>query len=386
MIIISGVILVLYCSLIIAFIVGFDRVENFSKTNITPTTKFSVIIPFRNEAVNLVDLLESISSLNYPKELFEILLVDDDSEDESVMIIKDFIGKSLNEAGPDYLQKTPVDLNILKNMRKSTSPKKDAIETAIMQANSDWIITTDADCIVPENWLQIFDDYIQKYQPKLIAAPVTYSVKRSFLEQFQLLDFLSLQASTIGSFGIGKPFLCNGANLCYEKQAFNMVHGFEGNEHIASGDDIFLLEKMLKQYPDKVHFLKSHEVIVKTEPQKSFKELLSQRLRWAAKTTAYTSRFAKFVGVAVLLMNLLIVMALILLIFDLFQWKLLLSIIIIKLIVDYILLDKAYRFYKQHLLLRYYWVGSLFYPFFSMFVAIVSLQTTYSWKGRPFKK
>ena len=386
MIIFSVVILVLYSSLIIAFIIGFDRVENFSKTNITPTTKFSVIIPFRNEAVNLVDLLESISSLNYPKELFEILLVDDDSEDNSVMIIKDFIGRSLNEAGPDHSRNTRVDLNILKNMRQSTSPKKDAIETAIMQANYDWIITTDADCIVPENWLQIFDNYIQKYQPKLIAAPVTYSVNRSFLEQFQLLDFLSLQASTIGSFGIRKPFLCNGANLCYKKQAFNMVHGFEGNDHIASGDDIFLLEKMLKQYPDKVHFLKANEVIVKTEPQKTFKELLSQRLRWAAKTTAYRSRFAKFAGVTVLLMNLLFILALILLIFNLFQWKLLLSVIIIKLIVDYILLNKAYRFYEQHLLLRYYWVGSLFYPFFSMFVAIVSLQTTYSWKGRPFKK
>jgi len=375
MIIFSGVILVLYCSLIIAFIVGFDRVENFRKTDTAPTTKFSVIIPFRNEAVNIVALLESISSLNYPKELFEILFVDDNSVDDSVDLLKSII--SINDK---------LNINIITNNRRTNSPKKDAIQTAILQANFDWIITTDADCIVPENWLKIFDAYIQKHESKMIAAPVTYIANKTLLEQFQLLDFLSLQACTIGSFGIRKPFLCNGANLCYKKQAFNKVHGFKGNEHIASGDDIFLLEKMFQQYPDKVHFLKSNEVIVKTKPQKSFKELLSQRIRWAAKTTAFTSRFAQFVGITVLLMNLVVVMALILFIFDLLLWELLLAIIIIKFILDYILLNKVYRFCNQHLLLRSYCIGSLFYPFFSMFVAIVSLQTTYSWKGRRFNK
>lgn len=375
MIILSAVILALYCSLIIAFIVGFDKVENFRISKIKSKTKFSIIVPFRNETENLEELLQSVFTLNYPKELFEIIFVDDHSVDDSVNLIKTII--SLNDK---------LNIKIITNNRRTDSPKKDAIQTAILQANFDWIITTDADCIVPENWLKIFDAYIQKHESKLIAAPVTYIANKTFLEQFQLLDFLSLQASTIGSFGITNPFLCNGANLCYEKQAFIKVNGFEGNEHIASGDDIFLLEKLFKQYPDKVHFLKSNEVIVKTKPQKSFKELLSQRIRWAAKTTAFTSRFAKFVGVSVLLMNLLVVLILLLSLFNLFLWELLFAIIIIKFILDYILLSKAYRFYKQHLLLRSYCIGSLFYPFFSMFVAMVSLQTTYSWKGRQFKK
>ena len=375
MIILSAVILALYCSLIIAFIIGFDRVENFSKTNITPSTKFSVIISFRNEAENLEELLQSISTLNYPKELFEILLINDDSVDDSVHLIKNFT--------PDN---DKLNIKIITNNRRTNSPKKDAIQTAILQANFEWIITTDADCIVPENWLKIFDAYIQKYESKLIAAPVTYVANKTLFEQFQLLDFLSLQASTIGSFGIRAPFLCNGANLCYEKKAFIKVNGFKGNEHIASGDDTFLLEKLFKQYPEKVHFLKSNEVIVKTKPQKSFKELLSQRIRWAAKTTAFTNRFAKFVGITVLLMNLLVVMSLVLFLFNLIFWELLLAIVITKFILDYILLSKAYRFYKQHLLFRSYCIGSLFYPFFSMFVAIVSLQTTYSWKGRRFNK
>ena len=375
MIIISGIILALYCFLLIAFIIGFDKIEYFKIAKIKSKTKFSIIVPFRNEAENLEELLQSISTLNYPKELFEILLVNDDSIDDSVHLIKNFTSEN-----------DKLNIKILTNNRRTNSPKKDAILIAILQANFDWIITTDADCIVPENWLIIFDAYIQKNQPKLIAAPVTYITKRTLLEQFQLLDFFSLQASTIGSFGIRTPFLCNGANLCYQKQAFIKVNGFEGNEHIASGDDIFLLEKIVKQYPNEVRFLKSNEVLVKTQPQPTFKGLLSQRIRWAAKTTAYTNNFAKFVGFTVLLMNLMVIMTLLLTIFNLFEWEFLFAIITIKLLLDFILLNKVFRFFKQKLLLQYYFIGSLFYPIFSMFVAIASFQTTYIWKDRVFKK
>jgi len=375
MILISFIILVLYFLLMLAFIIGFDKVENFKSPTLSPKTKFSIIVPFRNEVDSLKSLLESISMMNYPSELFEIWFIDDDSNDNSVMIIENFIRENKK-----------LHIKVLANKHKSDSPKKDAIYTAIVKANFEWMITTDADCIIPKNWLNIFDAYIQKHQSKLIAAPVTYQTQRTLLEQFQLLDFLSLQASTIGSFGIHKPFLCNGANLCYEKKAFMKVNGFEGNENIASGDDVFLLQKMVKKYPDKVHFLKSKEAIVKTNPQKSLKDLLSQRIRWAAKTTAYKSNFAKFVGITVLLMNLMVVLTLITAMFNLLQWKLAFIIIIIKFILDYILLNKIYRFYNQKFLFQYYLIGGFLYPFFSLFVAIVSFRTTYHWKGRKFNK
>jgi cellulose synthase/poly-beta-1,6-N-acetylglucosamine synthase-like glycosyltransferase len=375
MIIISGIILALYCFLLIAFIIGFDKIENFKVAKFKSKTKFSIIVPFRNEAENLQELLISISTLDYPKELFEIILVNDDSVDDSVLLINNFTPEN-----------DKLNIKILTNIRRTKSPKKDAIQTAILQSNFDWVITTDADCIVPKNWLKIFDAYIQKHKSKLIAAPVTYLDNKTFLEQFQLLDFLSLQASTIGSYGIHNPILCNGANLCYQKQAFIQVNGFEGNENIASGDDIFLLEKIVKQYPNEVRFLKSNEVIVKTQPQPTFKGLLSQRIRWAAKTTAYTNNFAKFVGVTVLLMNLMLIMSLLLTIFNLFKWEFFFAIITIKLLLDFILLNRVFRFFKQKILFQYYFIGSLVYPIFSMFVAIASFQTTFNWKDRVFKK
>ncbi len=305
MILVAVVILLFYGALIIALIIGFGNVPLFEKNVAIPKNKFSIIIAFRNEKSNLTELLNSLALLNYPKELFEILMVNDDSEDDSKKLIEHF--KTRHHSLPIIL---------LEYLRKSVSPKKDAIETAIKKAKFDWLITTDADCIVPKTWLQSFDAFIQTNQPKLIAAPVTYNVGSTFLQQFQLFDFLSLQASTIGGFGLNKPFLCNGANLCYQKSAFYEVNGFDGNQQIASGDDIFLLEKIKTKYPEKVHFLKSTEAIITTKPEPTFKSLISQRVRWAAKTSSVKSGFTKLVGIIVFLMNFSVALAIVLILIN----------------------------------------------------------------------
>ena len=71
----------MYCLAIIVLIYGFTKVNTIQYTGVKPKTKFSIIVPFRNEAENLPVLLESLSKLNYPMELFEVILVDDESEE-----------------------------------------------------------------------------------------------------------------------------------------------------------------------------------------------------------------------------------------------------------------------------------------------------------------
>jgi cellulose synthase/poly-beta-1,6-N-acetylglucosamine synthase-like glycosyltransferase len=379
MIVATVIIASLYCIIIIAFSIGFHLVDDFELEKITRTTKFTVIIPFRNEEKALLSLLMSIKQLNYPQELFEIIFVDDGSEDGSVEFINEFINRRPFDCAQG-------DIKVLNNNRKTGSPKKDAINTAIAKSNFDWIITTDADCSLPKNWLLTFDAFIQKNKPKLIVAPVTYTTNNRFIEQFQLLDFLSLQGSTIGGFGINKPFLCNGANLCYSKQAFKEVNGFEGNASIASGDDIFLLEKISASYPKKVHYLKSSEAIVKTEPQHNFKELVNQRVRWATKSTAYKNPFSKLVSLSVFAMNALLIILLLTSILGYNSQQFLLFLFVLKFLVDIILIFKTATFFKQLYILKYYLLGSLLYPLFIMFVIIVSLKSGYNWKGRQFKK
>lgn len=371
-------ILTLYVALIGGFAIGFGMVPVFTKKEMPPETKFSVIVAFRNEEENLRSLLESIAKLDYPSEFFEVLFVDDASEDGSVAIINNFIKNHLDHARGA--------IRILTSERKSESPKKDAIETAVKQAKYDWIVTTDADCILPEGWLSTFNAYIVEKQPDFIAAPVTYIYGSSFLEQFQLLDLLSLQGATIGAFGMNRPFLCNGANLCFRKGVFREVKGYEGNTDIASGDDIFLMEKILKKNPDSVHYLKSAAAIVTTRPQASTRALIAQRIRWAAKATRYTNSFSKVTGILVFAMNSMLILSLALCFTGSLAWTFLLSAYAVKLLIDTWLLSMTAVFFRQRKVLPAVLLSSLVYPFFTMFVAISSFQSGFEWKGRTFKK
>lgn len=368
----------LYLILIASFIYGFDKIEEFSLRDLKPNTRFSIIIPFRNEEKNLPTLLESVVKLNYPKELFELIFVDDESDDESVALIETIFQENLEYSEFDRI--------IIKNERRTKSPKKDAITLAISKSKYNWIVTTDADCVLPKFWLDSFDEFIQTQKPEFIVAPVTYSKLNSFLNRFQLLDFLSLQGSTIGGFGIGRPFLCNGANLAYTKQLFAAVGGFDGNDTIGSGDDIFMLEKVVKTHPEKAKFLKCKQSIVTTLPQPSFDTLISQRVRWAAKTGSYQNLFGKLVGIIVFIMNGGLLVFTLLSLTGIINLKSLFYIAIIKFGIDFLLIYKTATFMNQKDVMRTYFFAFFLYPFFTVYVVFASVFRGYKWKGRDYSK
>ncbi|EDP71236.1 b-glycosyltransferase-related protein, glycosyltransferase family 2 protein [Flavobacteriales bacterium ALC-1] len=378
---IAIIIIVIYLLLIGYLTYGFDKVIHFKLQDLPAKTKFSVVIPFRNEAENLPKLLASILKLNYPKSLFEIILVDDDSQDDSVAIIQKVIDASRKN------RDTKTDaITIIRNVRVSNSPKKDAITSAIKVSQFNWIITTDADCILPKYWLSAYDEYIQSKNTNCIVAPVTYHSNTSFFKRFQTLDFLSLQGATIGAFGIKKPIMCNGANFGYRKSIFHHVNGFDGNTDISSGDDVFLLEKFIKYDAKKVHYLKSQKAIVTTNPTPTVPNLIQQRLRWASKTTNYTNWFTKLIGLVVLLGNLICLTFIPLVLFNLLDTKTAIALFFIKFSIDFLLVFKTSRFFKQDTLLGSYPVSGLLYPFFNVGVVFLSFFKTYRWKGRTSKK
>jgi cellulose synthase/poly-beta-1,6-N-acetylglucosamine synthase-like glycosyltransferase len=374
MLIITIVILILYLLLIGSFALGFDKVKLSPLEDLAAKVNFSIVIPFRNEAECLPDLLNSILDLKYPKHKFEILFVDDDSEDESVQLIK------------RKLSTTQIDFSILTNTQNCSSPKKEAITKAITQSKYEWIVTTDADCKLPKYWLDSFDYFIQKNETKFIVAPVTYYKVTSFLQRFQLLDFLSLQGVSIGGFGVHQPILCNGANLAYSKSLFLDLNGFEGNSHISSGDDIFLLQKVASKFPKHIHYLKSENAIVQTVPQSNFKNLVSQRVRWAAKTSSYNSLFGKLTGLIVFLMNGFVVCSPLLVLANFISLKTLVYTFVIKFSLDFLLLFKTARFFNQESYLASFFISSLLYPFFSVYVVFISIFKGYKWKDRAYNK
>jgi cellulose synthase/poly-beta-1,6-N-acetylglucosamine synthase-like glycosyltransferase len=364
----------LYALLIGSFIYGFDKVAGFKFEESSIKTKFSVIIPFRNESENLLELLDSISKLKYLNSNFEIIFVDDESKDTSVEIIK------------NYLDKTKIDFKIIQNNRTSKSPKKDAISTAIGISKNEWIITTDADCLLPYLWFECFNSFINHNKCKMIVGPVAYYKIHTFLDRFQAFDFLSLIGATIGGFGLKIPFLSNGANLAYKKDFFKILNGFEGNLDIASGDDVFLLQKAIEKNRDSVMFLKATEAIVLTKPQPDFASLKSQRVRWASKTTQYKNTFGKLTGLLVLLMNATLISSLVFAVIGSLNFNILAIIFLLKLFIDFVLLYKTASFFNQKHLFKSYLTSAICYPFFSVYIASISLFSNYKWKNRDFKK
>ena len=363
---ILGTVFLIYLLFIGQLIYGFNRMKRFSKKEFTPKISFTIVVPFRNEKENVPNLLHSISLLNYPKELVEVILVDDDSEEVF------------------SVQNLEFSLKVIKNERKSNSPKKDAIETAIQIAKNDWIITTDADCLVQKDWLTIYDQYIQENEVEMVASGVCYVPKKDFLSAFQNLDFLSLQGATIGSYGINQPFMCNGANFAYSKQFFNELNGFQGNETIASGDDVFLLQKAISVAPEKVGFLLAKESIVATKPVAIWSELFQQRVRWASKSTGYSSIYGKLLALVVFGGNLAWIVSFLLWLIGFLDQNIFMLFVALKFLIDFILLYKTANFFESKL--QYVLASSLLYPFFSVSVAVYSLFGKYSWKGRTFRK
>lgn len=366
------VFILIYYVTILQLIYGFKKVPLFVAEKSTPETFFSIVVPFRNEAENLPELLESFRKLDYPVDLFELILIDDFSQDLSVRLVYDW-----RMANGSY------QVTLLENIKISGSPKKDAISRAIPIVKSDWIVTTDADCVVHEKWLRTLDAFIRNENVAMVAGSVSYLNPKSFLHHFQQLDLMSLQGATIGSFGINLGFMCNGANFAYTKSLFQELAGFSGNNNLASGDDVFLLQKAVAKFPERVKYLKSKENIILTKPENSWKTLFQQRVRWASKTGSYQSIFGKDLAVIVFAANGFCLLAFALCLFSGFCWLDFGILFSIKISVDAVLLYKTNQFLTGKRL-QFLVFGSLFYPFFCVAVALYAMVGKYEWKGRKF--
>ncbi len=363
----------IYGGFIIELIIGYNRIKSYKAKSSSAETSFSIIIPFRDEQMNLHDFLESIALLDYPRDKFELIFVDDNSADFSVNVINKW-----------RMANGLIQTTLIENLRLSKSPKKDAITRAMPIIENKWIITTDADCIVKPKWLQTFNSYILEHDVEMLAGSVIYDGENNFVNHFQRMDMLSLQGATIGSFGLEKAFMCNGANFAYTKSLFLEIDGFEGNSDVASGDDVFLLQKAVAKKPKQVHYLKADDAIVRSKPMHSWLQLLHQRVRWASKTNYYQSEFGSDLALVVLLANFALVFSCGLCVFNILSWKFILVLFVAKAVPDMILLIRA----NQYLRRGKFFVpilSSIIYPFFCVLVVLFAIFGKYKWKGRSFK-
>lgn len=357
---------------------------HFTRTaTTTEPIKFSVIIPARNEEKNIGRLLQSLQQQKYSKNFFEVIVVDDHSEDKTAAIASAFFagGSALLQGG------------VRSGADAVNSYKKKAIETGIAAAQNEWIVCTDADCIVPENWLANFAAFIQEKNPVFIAAPVCLIPGHTFgtgesktaVYIFQSLDFMILQGITGASVYKKVHSMCNGANLAYRKDIFYEVNGFKGVDDIASGDDMLLMHKIWKKYSENVAYLKSQEVIVQTNAAPTSNQFFNQRIRWASKAKYYDDKRIFAVLMLVYLFNLSFLVLLVASFFSLKYLYLLIFLWIAKTLIELSFITSVSRFFGNQKLLRYFFFFQPLHIAYTIISGFLGSFGKYEWKGRKVK-
>ncbi len=367
-----------YLIIISSITKGWKALPEWDTLKKTVNTKVSVLIAARNEEKNIEATLRSITNQDYPAELFEIIVIDDHSTDRTAALVKDFPATNISL----------IDLAKHVAPGSTQSFKKKAIEVAIGQAKGSLIVTTDADCLAMPHWLRYIVSYYEIHRPKIIAAPVVFTDEHTLFQQFQSLDFIGMMGVT--GAGIHKKFLhmCNGANLAYEKAVFNEVNGFEGVDHLASGDDMLLMHKVVQRYPDQVAYLKQAGAVVTTTPKRSIQAFLNQRLRWATKTTSYQEKQVTIIWGLVWLFSVSIVLTGLASVFYPFLLWLFLLQFSIKAITDYLFLGEVARFFGRGDLMRIGVFGAAVFweIWYVVTVGLLgSVKAKYEWKGRTVK-
>ena len=369
------IIFVIYVLLFILLRSGWENIPEYFSIEDPASLKVSVIIVARNEEDNIVNLLNGLENQSYSKAFFEVVIVDDCSEDRTIDKIE------------YYFSESELKLNVLKleNEPPHKQNKKGGIEYAMTKAEGELIILTDADCTLQKDWISTIVSFYNQYNPKMIIGPVGYFSDNSFLSYFQALDFLAMQGVSASSAGLNKPLLCNGANIAYEKKLFDELNVYKKDD-IASGDDMFMLHKAYSSYPDKVKYLKAESAIVKTYPCKTWKALFQQRLRWAGKVKYFDTKESVLILLFLLIINIMILALAFLGVFESSYIKYFLIAISIKALTDIFFLWPVAKFFRQSHMLSLFLAVQFVHFIYMAVVGVLSNILPYSWKGRKIKK
>jgi cellulose synthase/poly-beta-1,6-N-acetylglucosamine synthase-like glycosyltransferase len=341
-----------------------------AQAGLPPQTMVSVIVPARNEAGVIDACIGSLLAQDYPPDLFEVIVVDDQSTDDTSVILSRY---------------TDPRLKVLSVHGSSPGGKKAALAMGIEAAGGSLILTTDADCTHPASWVRTMAAFHAAQSPVFIAAPVLVDHGKSLLGIFQSLDFLSLQGITAASVYRGFHQMSNGANLGFTANAFREVGGYRGIDRLASGDDMLLMQKMAERHPGRTRYCLSPNTIVHTRPAASLADFLGQRIRWASKARAYTDPRMVAVLLLVYLLNLgLLLMGIQALVNA--AWLLPFCILVLaKTAVETWFLWPVARFYGSTRLMAWFLPAQPFHILYTVIAGFFGQVKKYNWKGRQWK-
>jgi glycosyltransferase involved in cell wall biosynthesis len=317
-----------------------------------PGRFLSIVVACRNEEKNLPVLLRHLSEQDYDPDFFEILIIDDNSNDKTSAIASGFEG-----------------MNNLVVLQNSDRGKKSAIRQGISVSKGSLIVTTDADCRMGKSWLKTIASFFEENKPEMIILPVEMEEGMGFFRRFQQLEFLSLQGITAGTALRGRPVMCNGANLAFTKEVYNR---YSGNLHdeLISGDDVFLLHGIKSDPGNKIMWLESAEARVSTITSETLSAFFRQRARWISKAGAYKDRFTRILGIVTFAAVFLQLSLLVAGIFNPVYLWVFLAAFLIKSSVDYLIVMNTATRYGKRQLIKWFPLSGIIYPFYVLLVVI----------------
>ena len=348
---------------------GWGKLRLINAENKLCKTSVSIMIAARNEERMIESTIQDILAQDYPAHLLQLIVVDDHSKDRTSEIVLSFIDPR-------------VKLINLNEKEPLNSYKKKAISEAIKVSNAELIISTDGDCRMGPNWLKSIVTLYESGDYKMISSPVSYFEEQNIFEEMQSLEFLFLIGLGASGIGNGNPTTCNGANLAYRRDVFHELKGFQGIDHLASGDDELFMHKVASAYPNGIGFCKSRDAIVYTHAKANLGEFIQQRKRWASKSTSYKNKGIVILGVLIWLFNLSIIITALAGFIDPKFWLIALVTILLKMLAEFIFLVPICRFRERMKLLYYLPLLNLIHIFYLVYIGIAGNSGKYKWKGR----
>lgn len=254
----------------------FSQLKSIIPRKLVP---FSVIISARNEARNLVEYLPSILKQNYP--IFEVIVIDDDSTDDSAEI--------LNQYKDQYAH-----LRVIKIEHKKSTGKKEGLQQGINQAKYEWLVFTDADCYPKsDQWLRKMASKCDE-KTEIILGYSPYRKENGLLNDFIRYETF-MTAVIYGTFTLsGMPYMGVGRNMAYKKSTFLTTVNKEKFEKITSGDDDLAINAMATSHNTVLQFEEKARVI--SLPKTTFSDFIKQKTRHLSPSTYYKARHQWLLG------------------------------------------------------------------------------------------
>lgn len=354
----------IYTLFVLFFLSGLRRTK-VNKKNITNWPTAAIVIAARNEETNLPNLFQDLAQLDYPKELLDIVIADDRSSDNTWSLIEHFSDQHTHVQGLQIKEKSSV-----------MTPKKNALTKAIEQSRGLYILSTDADCRIPQSWVKSMVKALEDDIGIVVGSSCIDSSKHSSFIHYQLVDFLALVAANAGALGWGVCWSGTGQNLAYKRKLFSEIDGFNPVHDRISGDDIYLVQSIGKKYGSM--FNCDPGSFIKTRPAASLRQFISQRIRWSSNSrfAAKTDLFFLFFLVNTFVLNSSILAGL----FSTKTYEILPIVFGIKFVSDALVI--FYGAVKLHLAVPsiIFILWSLVQPFYIPFIGLAGLVGRFKWK------